>query len=120
MFPRLAGQRIKFHRPVSESPAVERNTATQHAAKVFTGLEHLLEDCLALAQRRVGVHTAARGQGQAGQQYNGKSFESHGGFRSLETAASIPVSPANTNSPIINTGCMSAASTRATGKGITS
>jgi hypothetical protein len=72
-----------------------------------------------LTQRRIRVDAAASGQRQAGQQYNRKSFKSHGGFRSRETAASILASSTKTNSPIINTGCLSAWSTQATGKGIT-
>src|SRR5471032_23303 len=119
MFPRLMGQRIKLHCAVSKFAAVKRNTATQHAAQVLAGLEHLLEDRLALTQGRIGINAAAGGQGQAGQQYNRKSFKSHGGFRSRETAASILVSSAKTNSPINNMGCLSAWSTRATVQGIT-
>lgn len=119
VFPRFVGQRVEFHRAVSEFFPIEGNTATQHATQVFAGLEHLLENGLALAKWRIGVDAATSGQRQAGQQYNGKSFKSHGGFRSRETAASIPASSANTNSPNINTGCMSAWSTLAIGKGIT-
>jgi hypothetical protein len=64
------GQRIELHRAFGELRPVERDPPTQHAAQVFAGLEHLLEDRLALTQRRVGIDTAAGGQGQAGQQYN--------------------------------------------------
>lgn len=119
MFPRLMGQRIEFNRAVSEPGAIERDTATQHAAQVFTGLEHLFENGLALTEGRVGVDAATSAKCQAGQQYNRKSFKSHGGFRSRKTSASILASPANTNTPIINTGCMSTHDTQATGKGIT-
>ena len=112
------GQRIEFHRALSESGAIECNTATQHPAQVFTGLEHLFENGLALAEGRIGVDAATSGQREAGQQYNRKSFKSHGGFRSRKTSASILASPVNTNTPIINTGCMSALDTQATGKGI--
>src|SRR3989344_1878086 len=117
MFPWLMGQRIEFHRAVSELRAIERNTATQHATQVFTGLEHLLENGLALTEGRVGIDAATSAKRQAGQQYNRKSFKSHGGFRSRKTGASILASPANTNTPIINTGCMSAHDAQATGKG---
>ncbi|MNL25735.1 hypothetical protein D3C87_1472240 [compost metagenome] len=119
MLPRLTGQRIEFHRAFGELRAIERNASTQHAAQVFASIEHLLENGLALAERRVGVDAATSGQRQAGQQYNRKSFKSHGGFRSRETAASILASSAKTNSPIINKGCLNAWSAQATGKGIT-
>ena len=89
MFPRFTGQRIELHSAFGELRAVEWNTATQHATQVFARLEHLLENSLALTEWRVGVDTAASGQCQAGQQYNRKSFKSHGGFRLRETAASI-------------------------------
>jgi hypothetical protein len=93
------GQRIELDRAFGELRPVER-MPTQHAAQVFAGLEHLLEDRLALTQRGIGIDTAAGGQGQAGQQYNSQFFKSHGGFRSRETAASILAPPVNTNSPI--------------------
>src|SRR5471032_2492382 len=89
VFPRLVGQAVELVRTLDETRPVKRNAAAQHAAQVFAGLEHLLENGLALAQRRIRVDAAARAEGQAGQQYNRKSFKSHGGFRSRETAASI-------------------------------
>ena len=104
----LTGERLSSQR-LHELGVVNRVTAPGAA----------LEESLALAERRVGVDTATSGQRQAGQQYNRKSFKSHGGFRSRETAASILASSAKTNSPIINKGCLSAWSAQATGKGIT-
>src|SRR5450830_557244 len=89
VFPRFAGQAVELVRAFDETWPVKRNAAAQHATQVFAGLEHLLENGLALAQRRIRVDATACTEGQAGQQYNGKSFKSHGGFRSRETAASI-------------------------------
>ena len=74
MFPRLMGQRIQLDRTLGELGAIEWDTPAQHAAQVFTGLEHLLEDRLALAQGRIGVNTATGRHRQAGQQYNSQFF----------------------------------------------
>ena len=90
MLPRLVGQRIKLDRAVGEFGAVERDASTQHAAQVFAGLEHLLEDRLALAQGRIRINAAAGGQCQAGQQYNGQSFKSHGGFEVTGNGGQYP------------------------------
>ena len=96
------GQGVELDRTLGKFRPVERNTAAQHATQVFAGLEHLLEDGLALAQWRVRIHAAAGGQRQSGQQYNSQFFKSHGGSGSRETAASIPAPPGKTNSPINN------------------
>lgn len=74
VLPRLMGQAIKLHRPLGKTRTVERNPPPQHAPQVLAGLEHLLEDRLALAQGRIGIDTATGGKRQAGQQYNRKSF----------------------------------------------
>lgn len=90
MLPRLVGQRIQFDRTFGKFRAVEREASTQHAAQVFAGLEHLLEDRLALAQRRIRINAATGGQCQAGQQYNGQSFKSHGGFEVTGNGGQYP------------------------------
>ena len=105
VFPRLMGQRIQLDGAFGELRTVERDAPTQHAAQVFAGLEHLLEDRLALAQGRIRIDTATGGQCQAGQQYKGQSFKSHDGFEVTGTAASILAPPVKTNSPINNKGC---------------
>ena len=68
------GQRIQLDRTLGELGAIKWDTSAQHAAQVFTGLEHLLEDRLALAQGGIGINTATGRQSQAGQQYNGQFF----------------------------------------------
>lgn len=90
MLPRLMGQRIQLDRAFGKFSAVEGDAPTQHAAQVFAGLEHLLEDRLALAQRRIGIYAATGGQCQAGQQYNGQSFKSHGGFEVTGNGGQYP------------------------------
>ncbi|MDP1165322.1 hypothetical protein Q6281_27885, partial [Klebsiella pneumoniae] len=61
MFPRFMGQRIQLDCAVGEFRAVEGNAPAQHAAQVFAGLEHLLEDRLALAQGRIRINAATGG-----------------------------------------------------------
>src|SRR5450830_1182786 len=80
MLPRLMGQRIELDRAFGELRAVERDASTQHATQVFAGLEHLLEDRLALAQGRIRINATTGRQCQAGEQYNSQFFKSHGGF----------------------------------------
>ena len=90
MLPRLMGQRIQFDRTLGELGAVKWDTPAQHPAQVFTSLEHLLEDRLALAQGRIRINAATGGQCQAGQQYNGQSFKSHGGFEVTGNGGQYP------------------------------
>ncbi|MNC41090.1 hypothetical protein D3C75_898410 [compost metagenome] len=90
MLPWLMGKAVELDRAVGKLLPVERQTSAQHAAHVFAGLEHLLENGLALAQRRIWIDTATGGQGQAGQQYNRKSFKSHDGFRSRKNGGQYP------------------------------
>ena len=68
MLPGLPGQLIQLDRTTDEALLVEGDAPAQHAAEVFAGLEHLLEDRLALAQGRVWIDAAAGGQSQTDEQ----------------------------------------------------
>ena len=116
VLPRLVSQGIQLDRALSKARAVEGNPATQHAAQLFAGLEHLLENRFTLAQRRIGINPTARSQRQAGQHYNSQSFKSHGGFRSRKSVASILASPAKTNTPIEYKDCLTVIRPRQTSK----
>ncbi|MND71910.1 hypothetical protein D3C80_634490 [compost metagenome] len=84
------GKAVELDRSIGKFLPVERQAPAQHAAHVFAGLEHLFENSFTLTQRRIRIDPTTRGQGQAGQQYNGKSFESHDGFRSRKNGGQYP------------------------------
>lgn len=85
VLPGLVRQGVELHCALGELVAIERQAATQHATEVFAGLEHVLEDRLALAQRRVGVNAVTGAQGKGGEQYYGQSLEHHGLFGQQKT-----------------------------------
>jgi len=90
MLPRLMGQRVQPDCAFGKFSAVEWDPPAQHAAQVFAGLEHLLEDRFALAQGRIRINAATGGQRQAGQQYNSQFFKSHGGFEVTGNGGQYP------------------------------
>ena len=108
VLPRLVRKVVQLQRTAGKLHPVERQPATQHAAQVFAGLEHVLEDDLALAQRRVGVNPLATTQGctqgHCCQHYNGQSLQHDAHFGLRKGAASIAAPQPNTNSHIKNRG----------------
>lgn len=108
MLPRLMGQRIQFDRTLGELGAVKWDTPAQHPAQVFTSLEHLLEDRLALAQGELGSTPPQADTARQASNTTVNFFNIIMASRSRETAASILAPPAKTNSPINNKGCPNA------------
>ncbi|MNN70929.1 hypothetical protein D3C81_1868220 [compost metagenome] len=104
VLPRLPRQGVELHGPLGKLHPVEGQTTAQHAAQVFAGLEHVLEDHLTLAQRRIRVNTVTGIQGQGCEQNNGQSLEHHGHYGLRKWAASIAAQGPNTNSHIKNRG----------------
>ncbi|MNN18895.1 hypothetical protein D3C81_1321150 [compost metagenome] len=78
MLPRLARQLVELGRPGGKCLGVEADAAAQHAAEVFAGVEHLLEQRLALAERRIRIDPIAGGQGQAAQGQQKQGTGNHG------------------------------------------
>lgn len=102
MFPRFMGQRIQLDRTLGELGAIKWDTSAQHAAQVFTGLEHLLEDRLALAQGELGSTPPQADKARQASNTTVSFFNIIMASRSRETAASILAPPTKTNSPINN------------------
>jgi len=75
VLPGLVSQLVQLLGVVGELLLVEGHPATQHAAHVFADMEHLLEQRLTLAQRGIGIDTAACAEGEAGgKQHQGRDL----------------------------------------------
>ena len=70
VLPRCLDQAVELTGAGNKIRLIETDTTTQHAAQLFAGLEHLLEDGFALAQRRVWIEALAGPETEAGQQDN--------------------------------------------------
>ncbi|MCY1433239.1 hypothetical protein D9M71_492620 [compost metagenome] len=81
VLPGLTRQLVELDRALGKALLVEAEAPAQHAAQILAGIEHLLEQGLALAQRRVGVDAVAGSQGQAAQGQQQQGSGNHGNSR---------------------------------------